>query len=214
MRVLDVVLPPACAACGVFGAVLCKRCRARCRPPSLAADRFTAADAGVVIGQDLRLALAAFAYAGPVRRALAALKYTGSSRVAPILAELAEPTLDRLLTITGPVALVPVPVHPERQRARGYNQAGLIAMELARRCNLTVVDTLDRIRSTTRQHRLDRAARLRNLRDAFEARGPVPPRVVVVDDIITTAATLESCASVLREAGARAVYGFSIAREV
>lgn len=167
-----------------------------------------------MIGEDLLLALAAFAYAGPIRRALAALKYTGSSRLAPILAELAAPTLDRLLAITGPAALVPVPVHAERQRARGYNQAGLIAEELARRCDLTVVDALKRIRPTTRQHRLDRAARLRNLRDAFEAGGPVPRTAVVVDDIITTAATLEACARVLRGSGCANVYALAIAREV
>ena len=81
---------------------------------------------------------------------------------------------------------------------------------------LPAVDALDRIRPTTKQHRLDRLARLRNLRAAFSVRSgaAVPTVAILVDDIITTTATLEACASVLREAGCEAVYGFAIAREV
>ena len=75
---------------------------------------------------------------------------------------------------------------------------------------------LVRVRPTTKQHRLNRTARLANLRGAFSvAPGPrVPATVIIVDDIITTTATLEACASVLRIAGADAVYGFAIVREV
>lgn len=73
-----------------------------------------------------------------------------------------------------------------------------------------------RTRPTTKQHRLDRAARLANLRGAFGVRAgaSVQARVIVVDDIITTTATLEACASVLSEAGVAETYGFAIAREV
>ncbi len=74
--------------------------------------------------------------------------------------------------------------------------------------------SLERTRQTTKQHRLNRSARLHNLRGAFEAVGSVPTVVILVDDIITTTATLEACASVLCEAGAHDVYGFAVAREV
>ena len=176
-------------------------------------DRFVAPDAGVVIGEALLLALAAFAHAGPMRRALAALKYTGVSRLAPILADAAMPSLSRLTEISGPATLVPVPVHRERLRARGYNQAALLARALAR-TDLPVREVLERTRPTTKQHRLNRSARLHNLRGAFAAAEAPPPIVILVDDIITTTATLEACASVLREAGCEAVYGLAIAREV
>ena len=209
-------MPPACAGCGRPGALVCDACLGRLAPPSRADDRFVAPDAGVVVGDGLTLALAAFAYAGPMRRALAALKYTGASRLAPILARSALPALDTLTVISGPAALVPVPVHPERRRARGYNQAELIARELAKRRGLHMAPILERMRPTTKQHRLDRAARLANLRGAFAvvAGLDAPHTVIVVDDIITTTATLEACASVLREAGAETVYGFAVAREV
>ena len=118
--------------------------------------------------------------------------------------------------MSGRLPIVPVPVHPDRRRERGYNQAALLAGWLGRSAGLPVTEALVRGRATTRQHRLDRAGRLRNLRDAFrlaEGARP-PPSVIVVDDILTTSATLEACAGVLRDAGCRAVYGFAVAREV
>ena len=216
MALLDLLMPPACAACGRSGALLCPACVDGFATPSRPADRFLAADAGVVVGDALAVAVAAFAYEGPMRRALAALKYTGASRLAPVLARAAAPTLQRLLGLAGPATLVPVPLHAERRRARGYNQAELLARHLGRLVEVTVADPLERARSTTKQHRLNRAARLHNLRGAFAVRegSLVPETVILVDDIITTTATLEACASILREAGCQDVCGLALAREV
>jgi ComF family protein len=213
---LDVLMPPACAGCGRSGALLCAGCLRAFDAPFRREDRFVVRDAGVVQGDSLTLAVAAFGYRGPVRRSLAALKYTGASRLAPILASAAGPALARLLSISGQATLVSVPVHRERLRERGYNQAELIARALAKDVRLPVAALLERVRPTTKQHRLDRAARLANLRGAFRVATsePMPSGVVVVDDIITTTATVEACASVLREAGVAEVYGFAIAREV
>jgi ComF family protein len=215
-QLLDLLLPPACAACGRSGALLCRACLTAFEAPSRPEDRFVAPDAGIVIGDALVIGIAAFAHAGSVRRALAALKYSGASRLAPTLAGAATPALTRLLEVSGAAALVPVPVHRERQRVRGYNQAALIGHELAGTASQPFADVLERTRPTTKQHRLDRAARLANLRGAFAMRAgaSVPAKVIVVDDIITTNATLEACASVLVAAGAREVYGFAVAREI
>ncbi len=215
-QLLDLILPPACAACGRSGALLCRACLTAFQPPSRQEDRFVAPDASIVIGDALMVGMAAFSHGGSLRRALAALKYSGASRLAPTLAGAAAPSLTRMLEVSGPAALVPVPVHRERLRARGYNQAALIARELGRVTGHPFADVLERTRPTTKQHRLDRAARLANLRGAFAVRAgaSVPARVIVVDDIITTTATLEACASVLVEAGAQEVYGFAVAREV
>ncbi|HEX5040835.1 MAG TPA: phosphoribosyltransferase family protein [Candidatus Limnocylindria bacterium] len=216
MRLLDLILPPACAGCGQVGWVLCDRCRRAFRPPFDAGDRFVAADAGIALGDALLLALTAFRYEGPLRKSLAALKYTGASRVARPLADASVPALRRLAGISGPAILVPVPIHAERRRIRGYNQAELLARGLASAVQLPMASLLVRKRETTKQHRLDRAARLANLRDAFRptARLAEGTAVIVVDDIVTTTATLEACASALREAGAEAVYGFAVAGEV
>jgi ComF family protein len=214
MRLFDLLLPPACAGCGRSGALLCRRCVVDLRSPSDPRDRFVAPDAGVVVGDRLALAVAAFAYEGPMRRALAALKYTGASRLAPIVADLAAPALGRLLEVSGPAVLIPIPVHAERLADRGYNQAELIARALGRSRRLPVACALARQLPTTKQHRLNRAARLLNLRGAFVATELAPPVAILVDDIITTTATLEACASVLHDAGCGAVYGVAVAREV
>jgi ComF family protein len=214
MSLLDLLLVPACGGCGRPRGVLCSDCTAALRAPSRSQDRFVVADSGVVVGDALLLAMAAYAYAGPMRTALASLKYRGVSRLARPLATAALPRLAELLTITGPAELVPVPVHPERRRERGYNQAELLASELARLTRCRVHGCLARGRATTKQHRLNRSARLRNLRDAFVVSRLPPERAIIVDDIITTSATLEAGASVLASAGCREVYGFAIARVV
>ena len=213
---LDLMLPPACAGCGRAGALLCGTCLSAFPRASRPEDRFVAPDPAVVVGDALALAMAAFAYDGLLRRALAALKYGGASRVAPPLARAAAPALGPLIAVSGPAVLVPVPVHPERRRVRGYNQAALIARDLAAASGLRMEEPLERVRSTTRQHGLDRAARLANLRGAFAVGRAMsaPPVVILVDDIITTTATLDACASALRDGGAGAVYGFAVAREV
>jgi ComF family protein len=215
---LDLILPPACVACGRPSALLCDACRGDVRLlHGRADDQFVIADPGVALGSSYVIALGAAAHAGPVRRGLAALKYEGTRRVAPILADLASPTLGTLLAISGPAALIPVPVHADRLAARGYNQAELLARPLAAEHGLALMTPLQRTQPTERQHRLDRAARLRNIMGAFAVDQrfvPLPHTAILLDDILTTGATLEVCAGVLRRAGVSDVYGFAIAREV
>lgn len=216
MGLVNLLLPPACAGCGRFGHLVCAHCLAAFRAAAAPGDRFAAADPATIVGEALELALAAFAHEGALRRALQRLKYGGSGRIAVPLATAAAPALEGLTSMCGPLPLVPVPVHAARERQRGYNQAALLADALAGKTRLAVCDILERRRATVRQHGLGKAARLHNLRGAFSLRDGVrtPPRVILVDDILTTSATLEACAQVLRDAGATSVYGFAIAREV
>ena len=193
-RILDLVLPPACAACGRAGSILCDRCVSSMQAPH--AGEFVAADAGVVIGDALAVGIGALAFDGAVRAALNRLKYAGAARLAAPLAVVAGSAFERLIRISGPALLVPVPVHASRRRERGYNQAALLASRLAGPRGLRACELLERRSATERQHRLDRAARVRNLRDAISVRSDaVVPRVAtVVDDILTSSATLEACA--------------------
>jgi ComF family protein len=216
---LELVVPVACASCGGVGSVLCAGCVGAFAPASDPRDRFIAADRGVVIGQDLQLAMAAFAYGGAVRRALQRLKYGGVARVAQPLADAASASLERLTALAQRPVLVPVPLHPTRLRQRGYNQARLLAEALGATSGLLVEELIIRSRETTQMHGLDRAARLRNLMEAFAPAASASPQdanrtFVVVDDILTTSATLEACASVLVRAGCGPVVGFAIAREI
>ena len=110
--------------------------------------------------------------------------------------------------------LVPIPLHPSRQRERGYNQSELIAAGLARRLDKPLrCDLVRRVRATAQQATLDASRRRDNLREAFEVVA-IPPsgaRIGLVDDVVTTAATMGSCARALLDAGAAAVWGVALA---
>ena len=216
MALLDLLIPPACSGCGTYGEALCRRCRSSFRPAGAPLDRFVAPDPAVVVGDDLQVAVAAFTYEGVLRRVLSRLKYGGASRLARPLAEAAAPLLVDFAAQHPGAALVPVPVHPDRLRQRGYNQAALLARHVAAAWGQSVADVLVRARPTSQQHRLNRAERLRNLRGAFAPRADAraPPVAILVDDILTTSATLEACAAVLRDAGSERVVGVAVAREV
>ncbi|MEY2563381.1 MAG: hypothetical protein QOH88_1574 [Verrucomicrobiota bacterium] len=111
--------------------------------------------------------------------------------------------------------IVPVPLHPARERERGFNQAALLAELLAGRVGVPLRAVLQRIRYTTTQTAYDRAERMENLHDAFRLRKNMNVRqlrVLLIDDVLTTGSTLSECARVLKEAGAVSVHAATAAR--
>jgi ComF family protein len=111
--------------------------------------------------------------------------------------------------------IVPVPLHPARERERGFNQAEVLAHALSRRSGLPVRALLQRIRYTTTQTQFDRHQRMENLAGAFRLRRGVNVqdcRVLLVDDVLTTGSTLSECAAVLKKAGALTVHAATAAR--
>jgi ComF family protein len=112
-----------------------------------------------------------------------------------------------------PQRIVPVPLHPRALRRRGFNPAAVLARAVARVRGARVVPgALERTRDTPSQTGLDRPGRRRNVRGAFRARGAQPERVWLVDDVVTTGATLAEAARALREAGAREIVAVCAAR--
>ena len=111
--------------------------------------------------------------------------------------------------------IVPVPLHPARERERGFNQAGLLAELLSRRMSIQAKPVLERTRYTTTQTAFDRAERMENLQGAFHLRRNADVRelqVLLIDDVLTTGSTLSECARVLKKAGARSVHAATAAR--
>lgn len=155
---------------------------------------------------------AATAFGGVIRAAIHALKYDGQTALAATLTTLMVPAWR---TIPFPVDfLLPVPLYPGRLRERGYNQAALLAGELARQIDLPVhQQALIRSRKTESQVKLTIAGRHRNVAGAFTARPDVVSghAVLLIDDVCTTGATLGACACALQEAGVVKVFAITLA---
>jgi ComF family protein len=153
---------------------------------------------------------------GPARASVHALKYDGERRLVEPLAELMAARW-RHAAIGGEL-LVPVPVHAQKRRDRGFDQAELLARGVGKRLGLPVLYALRRSARTTAQHQLGRRARQSNVKGAFEVApryvGQVAGRwLILVDDVVTSGATLSGCAHALYEAGAFAVSALTLARE-
>jgi ComF family protein len=149
-------------------------------------------------------------YSGPARELVRALKFRGASRVADSMAaQIAAGAPAGLLSET---ALVPVPLHPRRLRTRGFNQAAVLAAALGRRAGLPVVDLLVRSGPALAQVGRHRAERRAGPAGSIEARGRAPARVVLVDDVVTTGATLAACAAALTRAGSAEIGAVAFAR--
>ena len=150
-----------------------------------------------------------------MRQAIHQFKYTNFKALAFPLAQLLAENLEaKPLPVD---VIVPVPLHPRRLRERGYNQSGLLARELGRLTGLPVVeDSLVRLMNTPAQARAANAdARRNNVRGIFFCKneGLSGKQVLAIDDVCTTAATLDSCAVALNNAGASSVWGLTLARE-
>ena len=188
---LGLVFPPSCVACGQLVEYppyryLCATCAAEVEfTPPPAAVRFR----------------------GPARDLVLALKYRGARYLLRDMETIFRQSAVLLDHVRG-AALVPVPLHPRRQRERGFNQSELLASRLARAAGggTLVVSVLQRVIDTPAQASLGREGRPANVKNAFALRrspGLNPAsRYLIVDDVVTTGSTLESCAHVLRAGGA------------
>ena len=217
-RLLDLALPARCPGCGREGPPICDRCA-----PALDARLELAGGVAIGLPSDVPAPLLQLEWCAPfsglVRRALHELKYGGETRLAAPLGEAIARRWGRV-GVGGDV-LVPVPVHADRARRRGYDQAELIARAAGRALDLPCAAILERTRSTIAQFDLDRATRATNVRGAFRLKPwpgglarPLAGRwMVLVDDVVTTGATLSACAEPLIEAGALGVSAVTVARE-
>ena len=159
--------------------------------------------------------VAPFAFEPPAAELVRGIKFGGDLVANRVLATLlAAEIADRYERL--PAVILPVPLHWRRLVLRGHNQAGLIARTLGRKLGVPVeFDSVRRVRATRAQTGLDRAARRRNLNGAFTCRAAVAERAVaVVDDVLTTGATLTAMAHCLKTAGAREVHVWTLARTI
>ncbi len=229
--VLHVLLPRACVHCREDlpprgEGPLCAACAASLPPPpepacarcggALGVRRdYCAACAGRLFA--CRLARAAAAYRGPAASLVRAFKFRGLPSAARAAGRAMARDFPRRAELAGFDALVPVPLHPRRERERGYNQAELLARELGAATGLPVLNLLVRRRALAPSWRLGRAERRAELAGAFAARPGAGAEaagrgLLLIDDVCASATTLEECALALRRAGARDAAGYAFAR--
>ena len=217
---LDVVYPRRCAGCGARGTWLCGRCDASLASfaAPLCASCGIPESLGVCRCDELPAAIERVRSIGPyggwLRGAVVQVKYHGEWARATQLAPLLAHACADLATVD---ALVPVPLHPSRRKQRGFNQTEKLAEELSREMAVPVEIVLQRTRKTTPQVRLDAEGRHANVEDAFAlspGKSVTGRRLLLVDDVITTGATLGACAQVLHAAGASSVCVVTVAREL
>jgi ComF family protein len=223
---LDLLFPPRCVHCEQAGAWLCPRCAQAAEPVGAAicaqcGRRQSEPVAECAICQQqseraLGLARAATLHRGPIRAGAHGLKYGGATALAPLLARYLVaafalppwPLLRRRIH-----GVTPVPLHAERRKERGYNQAELLAAAFCRETGLPLhPEWLHRRRLTRSQVGLHHHERQANVADAFLASPAVQGKVILlIDDVYTTGATLNACAAALRNAGALAVHALALA---
>ncbi len=221
---LNLLLPQWCLGCGREGELICPSCRKNLpRVTSPICPRCGIPQSSGILcpgcvswQQAIDGIRSPFRFGGVIRQAIHQLKYRNLRAITGTLAEL---LTDYITTnpIPGEV-LVPVPIHQKRMRERGYNQSELLSRELGRLVKLPVVaDCLTRQRHNPPQARTAGISeRWSNVAAAFTCRDHrlKDKQIVLIDDVATSGATLDACASALKSAGASSVWGLTIAREV
>lgn len=220
----DLLFPPRCVGCGRAGSLFCDSCAQAVAPipqpccPRCGQPQVTTALCQTCTGlvnDPVTMARAAAVYAPPLRPAIHALKYEQQPALAPLLgrylvAAFAHPEWQAVRID----AVAPVPLHAERLAARGYNQSALLAAHFCAATGLPMEKNwLERHRDTRPQVGLNLQERRQNVVGSFRAQPAVAgKRLLLIDDVYTTGATLRACATAARAAGATAVYALTVAR--
>lgn len=223
----DLIFPRRCPVCGDIvmprGELICPDCVKKlsfvkqpvckkCGKEITSAEREYCLDCGKH-KRTFEYGRALVNYDAVAKKSMAAIKYRNKREYLDFYAEAICLKYGRLMLRLEADALVPVPVHPSRRRARGFNQAELLARRIGERLEIPVCpDMLVRRKKTAPQKQLNPKERLHNLEEAFAA-GNVPDgikRVILVDDIYTTGSTIEACARALSGAGVEKIYFITI----
>ena len=225
---LDLLFPITCQSCGAEGEYLCLACQTRIEMPI---HRCPACSRNSLLGRlhdecaHGKMALAGLMVAAEyrqdaVRDLIWQLKYNSVADISATLALLMADFFIKndLVEYFSGSLVVPVPMHKRRQRMRGFNQADLIGSALAKKMNMQFRPALQKIKNTTRQVDLEKDQRLSNVAGAFALAQPINAqlfagrKILLVDDVATTGATLNECALALQDLSPAEIWGLVVAR--
>ncbi|OGD93881.1 hypothetical protein A2697_02355 [Candidatus Curtissbacteria bacterium RIFCSPHIGHO2_01_FULL_41_44] len=229
----DFLFPKRCVSCGKFGAYICKGCFSKIEyieKPVCSVCQRQAIGGKTHPGCRSRYGLdglvVACRYRGPVKRAITKVKYKWIYDIEKIFVDLTADNLWRF-DLPSDLTIVPVPLHSKRKRWRGFNQSEILAKSLAKKFGVDLRDVLIRTRETKSQVGLKRDERKENVKGAFSlnaiqtrfgiasqtgfVRSVEGKNFMLVDDVYTSGATMAECCRVLKKAGARQVWGLTVA---
>jgi len=219
---LDLIFPKKCVNCGEFGSFCCQKCLVKIKPIETqicpkcgkisdkgkwcASCKGKSDLTGIIVSAQYR--------SGPTKELIHHLKYNFILDLSPILADL---LIDQLIDIDlrGDIIITSVPLHRRRQNERGFNQAEVLAKIVAKKVGYNYLSLIKRKIHKKTQVELSGKQRRENLEGIFtpiNTENIAGKTVILVDDVSTTGTTLEECAKVLRQAGAKQVWGLVVAR--
>lgn len=223
-KTLNFLFPPRCVSCGKGGAFLCRKCHnkltylqaplcVRCSKPIRTGTICSKCQSQI---WDIDGICSVFKYGGAIRQAIIQFKYENIKALDDPLSHFMMEYL-RKHPLSFDI-IIPVPIHKRRLRERGYNQSSLLARRLSYMTRMPVVEeVLVRTKHTPSQAKSDNVdQRRKNIRNAFKcvSHDISGKRILLIDDVCTSGATLNSCATSLKSAGAASVWGFTLAKEI
>lgn len=207
---LDILLPKKCLGCRKEGSYICDKCEIfLSEAPNLIEAKPRSSNV-----------MSVWEYEGLIEKAILKIKYDGCY---DIINELVKKAFQKIeLNLPLDTYITYVPMYKKRERQRGFNQAELIAMKVGEKTGRPVVKLLEKIKDNRTQIGLNPQERIENVKNVFVAtplmEAPLieakPPSILLIDDVYTTGATMGECTRVLKKAGMKNIYGFTLARKL
>jgi competence protein ComFC len=217
---LDFVFPKKCVNCGKIGEYFCRSCISKveflekpicpiCQRQAIGGRTHPKC----MNKYSLDGLVVACKYRGVIKKAIQKVKYKWIYDIGENLVDVLSGEINKF-DIPKKVILVPVPLHSRRKNWRGFNQAEILAKNLAKKFKVDYADIMNRFINTKTQVGLSKADRKKNVKNAFSIRGFTPIKghdVILVDDVYTSGATMVECAKILKKSGAKSVWGMAVA---
>lgn len=214
---LNLLFPKYCLGCGKEGVYICKNCEVyltenACICPVCGQGSFWGETHKKCLGKYTLDGLTSlWDFDGIIRKAIYRIKYGGEWSISNDLISQIE---NRFNLFSGAYKIAYVPMFKKKENARGFNQSEIIAKELGKKLNFPTIRILEKTKDTRDQASLKKEERKENIKGCFKVLENLAPKIILVDDVFTTGATISECCRVLKNNGAEIVWGFTLARAI
>jgi competence protein ComFC len=222
MFILDLLFPPNCLSCSSFGSYICLDCQKKLKPAPLIClycgkmSLYGLTHPGCRRELGVDAINCVYVYDPAMKKIIKNIKYRLVKKAFPELLNLVPGQTIKLLKNSfgkNRFVVQPLPLHPQRLKERGFNQAESIGRFLAKKLSLSSIDVLTRAKPTQSQAKIGQSQkRYQNVRGVFETKQKTHPNILLVDDVVTTGSTVKEATRVLKKSGVEKVFVFALAR--